>query len=619
MQAKACMLKIMNNQKEIVIFSFTMTGNRLNRCVQEQLSGCGYLCEGYTTARLRDTEGLKTPDMDLKTWVGQRWGKKMFLFIGASGIAVRCIAPWVKDKYTDSAVLVMDEKGEHVIPLLSGHMGGAVEAAKEIERAMHAKAVITTATDVQGRFAVDIFARKNDLEITDRSLVTRISAAVLEDRPIGFYSELPLAEPVPKGLIQCTSMEELSDYAYGIAVVDRARENFACERKENILFLRSRSFRSIVVGIGCRRGTSKHQIKASLEKILKEHGLKLENVSCLASIDLKKEEPGILAFSREHHLPFYTYSARELQKVSGEITGSDFVLKTAGVDNVCERAARYCAPEGKLLQPKRIAGGITLALVEGKLPGILLFGGTTESLELLAFLRTLRAEVTVSVATEYGKEGIAEDEKTKVICGRMDREEMSSFIQEHSIDLVIDATHPFAAEVTRQIMQACERTETEYIRCLREETKTPEEGTDQAVYVSSVKEAVEYLKTVKGRILITTGSKELRRFCEIPDYRARCCARVLSVPDSIMSSAECGFSGKNLIAMQAPFSKEMNIAAIHYADADFFVTKESGDAGGMKEKIQACTETGTTLVVIRRPKETGRSVEEVCKDLREKY
>ena len=130
MQAKACMLKIMNNQKEIVIFSFTMTGNRLNRCVQEQLSGCGYLCEGYTTARLRDTEGLKTPDMDLKTWVGQRWGKKMFLFIGASGIAVRCIAPWVKDKYTDSAVLVMDEKGEHVIPLLSGHRVGAVEAAK---------------------------------------------------------------------------------------------------------------------------------------------------------------------------------------------------------------------------------------------------------------------------------------------------------------------------------------------------------------------------------------------------------------------------------------------------------------------------------------------------------
>lgn len=141
----------------------------------------------------------------------------------------------------------------------------------------------------------------------------------------------------------------------------------------------------------------------------------------------------------------------------------------------------------------------------------------------------------------------------------------------------------------------------------------------EIVCMDSVREAVEYLKSVKGNILITTGSKELWKFCEIPDYQTRCFARVLSVPDSVASSAGCGFLGRHLIAMQAPFSKEMNIATIHYADASFFVTKESGEAGGMKEKIQACSETGTTLVVIRRPGETGKPVKEVCGDLDKKF
>lgn len=253
------------------------------------------------------------------------------------------------------------------------------------------------------------------------------------------------------------------------------------------------------------------------------------------------------------------------------------------------------------------------------IPRVLLFGGTTEGLRILGFLQRFDLDLTVSVATQYGRESIRENAKARVVCGRMDKDEMLAWIEKNSVELVIDATHPFATEATRNIQWACKAGRAEYIRCLRKETDPARPAETQAVYVDSVQEAVEYLKRTEGNILITTGSKELGRFCEIPDYQTRCFARVLSVTDSVKSSVECGFVGRNLIAMRAPFSKEMNIATIHYADAAFFVTKESGDAGGMREKTEACSETGTTLVVIRRPEEVGSHVEELCKALAKKY
>lgn len=378
----------MNEQKEIAIFSFTGTGNKLNNCICEKLSKCGYICEGYTTSRLEGTEGLKAPAMDMKTWVGRQWGKKSFLFIGAAGIAVRCIAPYVRDKYTDSAVLVMDERGDYVIPLLSGHMGGAVEIAREIEKAVHAAAVITTATDVRGKFAVDVFAKNNGLRITDRQLVTRISAAVLEEEPVGFYSDLPYEEPFPDGLVWCDGMEKLADYAYGIAVVekhgtDSRMENGHQEQKsgacrdvsgaagmkgqgENILVLEMNETGGIVAGIGCRRGTTKEQIQSAFAKLLERHHIGFKDIVKLASIDLKKDEPGILAFAWEYRIPFYTYPAARLKEVLGEMEGSDFVSKITGVDNVCERAARCGSLQGRLIQPKTVIDGITFALVEEK-------------------------------------------------------------------------------------------------------------------------------------------------------------------------------------------------------------------------------------------------------------
>lgn len=247
---------------------------------------------------------------------------------------------------------------------------------------------------------------------------------------------------------------------------------------------------------------------------------------------------------------------------------------------------------------------------------ILLFAGTSEGRMLAEFLGNLSIVSFVSTATEYGTECVEEIPNIRIITGRMDEEAICGFIRKHQIELVIDATHPFARLVTENIKNACSRSEAGYIRCLRDESSTGgDHSYENMVLVDSVAEAVEYLKTREGRIFISTGSKELKLYTEIENYKERCFARVLSTKESVEESVELGFKGAHLIAMQGPFSKELNIAMLKDTDADYFVTKESGKAGGFEEKLEAAKETGVTLVVIGRPAETGHSVEETKKYL----
>ena len=213
----------------------------------------------------------------------------------------------------------------------------------------------------------------------------------------------------------------------------------------------------------------------------------------------------------------------------------------------------------------------------------------------------------------------------------MNEQEIRTFIEKKQIRLVIDATHPFARAVTENIRAACAESgkhlPVRYVRCLRQEEEScggpecgegPEEmsgpdGEVKIIRVDSVQEAVEYLKQTTGNILITTGSKELKLYTAIRDYRERCYARVLSVGPSVQESVKLGFEGSHLIAMQGPFSVEMNLALLHQTNAAYFVTKETGHAGGFGEKLEAARKAGAVLVVIGRPKETGMSLSEVEK------
>ncbi len=293
--------------------------------------------------------------------MGSIWGEKALLFIGAAGIAVRMIAPHVKDKFTDSPVLVMDEQGDYVIPLLSGHVGGAVELAKEIAEKMDAQAVLTTATDVEQKFAVDVFAKKNGLVLTDRKKAKEISAAVLDGKKVGFYSEFPVEGTLPAELEKCDNEAVLGSYDYGIRI---ASEKSRKAEKDSVLELYPKN---LVLGIGCRKGILASEIQRAADEVKEILGFTEKEVCEIVSIDLKKEEEGLLEYAKKWGIPFYTFSAEELSKVECVSSHSEFVQKITGVDNVCERAAILASGEdGMLRMPKRCLDRVTMAVAEKK-------------------------------------------------------------------------------------------------------------------------------------------------------------------------------------------------------------------------------------------------------------
>lgn len=242
---------------------------------------------------------------------------------------------------------------------------------------------------------------------------------------------------------------------------------------------------------------------------------------------------------------------------------------------------------------------------------ILLFAGTTEGRLLWEYCLKHKIPVTASVATEYGESVLSERESSEVLVGRMDGLQIEKLLQNNSYALVIDATHPYAKEVTNNIRTACQRTETEYIRIIRESLDMP-----GLIYVNTMEEAAAYLNLAGERALITTGSKEIRVFTAVKDFEKRLTVRILPDLENIRQCMEAGFKGCNLICMQGPFSEEFNFALLKEIKASYLVTKEAGAYGGFLEKVRAAKKAGVRVIVIRRPKEeAGYTLEEVQKRL----
>lgn len=265
------------------------------------------------------------------------------IFVGACGIAVRAIAPFVQDKTRDPAVIVADETGRFVISLLSGHIGGANGLALRIARALNAQPVITTATDRNHRFSVDAWAAQNGLFIDSLELARQFSAAILE-RDLPLYSDFPAEGALPPGVFWG------KDGDLGAAISCLKHSPFA--RTLHLIPPR------LHLGLGCRRGTP----SSAFEELLGALPLYPQAIRCAASIDLKQNEPGLLDFCAAHAWPTQFYTAEQLMAVPGEFTESEFVKKTVGADNVCERAAMACAGSGAhLVLHKTCAGGVTMA------------------------------------------------------------------------------------------------------------------------------------------------------------------------------------------------------------------------------------------------------------------
>ena len=247
---------------------------------------------------------------------------------------------------------------------------------------------------------------------------------------------------------------------------------------------------------------------------------------------------------------------------------------------------------------------------------VIVFAGTTEGYELCRFLSEHQISVYACAATEYGGKALTETPYLHIHTGRLSREEMEAFFLKEEPNFVLDATHPYAAEVTDNIKSACEKTGFFYQRVLREQGRQAE----KAVYVESTEAAAEFLNTTEGNVLLTTGSKELKKFLGVKDYKERLYARVLSLPSVMEECSAAGFEGKHLIGMQGPFSRELNEAMLRQFHCRYLVTKDSGKAGGFQEKIEAAFSCGAIPVIIGRPlKEEGLSLVECKKWLSQKF
>lgn len=239
---------------------------------------------------------------------------------------------------------------------------------------------------------------------------------------------------------------------------------------------------------------------------------------------------------------------------------------------------------------------------------ILIFGGTTEGRLLAEALSELGADVTVSVATSLGAEELANLARVTVWIGRKNALELIGLLS--LFDLCVDATHPYAAEATRNIRTACERASVPLRRLLRPESEI--EGT---VQVGSCAQAAAFLAETEGNILLTTGSKELSIFAGLDPQRVF--ARVLPTHDGISACEALGLPHSHILALQGPFSQKMNEAVLEQYQIHWLVTKDGGKAGGFAEKLAAARQTGVSVLLVGRPTDTGESFEAILADIKE--
>ena len=316
---------------KLAYLSFTEKGRQLAGRLAAALGGtaqrCGASCslEAWTAAHFSQSDGL--------------------VYVGAAGIAVRAIAPHLKSKTTDPAVVVVDECARYAIPILSGHLGGANDLARAIGRVCGAIPVLTTATDVNSVFAVDEWAKRQNCLVLNPERIKTVSAKLLAGGTVTVQSSWPIAGQPPWNV--CQTEDRGADVLLDIHPGTGEKLHLVP--------------RIAVLGVGCKKNVSFQMLEAALAAFLERTGVCEQAISAVASIDLKKNEPGLLDLCAAHGWPLKTYPAEQLRAVEGQFTPSAFVQGVTGVDNVCERSA-VLASGGTLCQGKTARDGITMAL-----------------------------------------------------------------------------------------------------------------------------------------------------------------------------------------------------------------------------------------------------------------
>lgn len=364
---------------KICIVSFTKKGYELSCDIAHKLKKSAYEVEVFNKCSRLSYENIKNStdenfrntgyiSQNISDWTAAQMSeKKALIFIGACGIAVRAIASSVNNKLKDSPVIVIDELGKFVIPILSGHVGGANELAVLLAALMNATPVITTATDINNKFAVDVFAKKCRLAIVNKDGIAGVSSKVLTGEVVAMsvdWEHIPAKHrQLIKAFLDEADIIKTVDFppAYGADIVVSCEK--AKDPKNGSIYLKPTQF---VLGIGCRRDTAFENIDRAIRQSLLKLQIDISDIDMIASIDVKKDEPGIKQFCDRNRIEFVTYTADELMAVQGEFSASQFVREHVGVDNVCERAAvlacsRECNKAGELIYKKHKYDRVTVA------------------------------------------------------------------------------------------------------------------------------------------------------------------------------------------------------------------------------------------------------------------
>jgi len=327
----------MNTENKLVVFYITDKGGELAQKI---------------TAFYPEARALKFE----RGAVLQAWKDcRKLVFIMAAGIVVRTIAPLLQDKKTDPAVVVINEKGRHVISLLSGHLGGANALAKEISEVVGGEAVITTASDINDLPSIDLWAKERGLVIGNWDLLPQTGTRLVNEGIVHVYSDIDMALP---GAFIKTAKPELAD----IVITNRKKIETAGSEISDRLYLRPVN---LVIGIGCNKGTPAGEIEDVVRKTLDDNNLAFASVHSIATIDKKGDEQGLIAFAKKYSLEITTFTAEELNQVKG-ITVSEAALRATGARAVAEPAALLASKADSLLLRKQKSGNVTVAVSELK-------------------------------------------------------------------------------------------------------------------------------------------------------------------------------------------------------------------------------------------------------------
>lgn len=346
---------------KIAVITLTKRGTSLALKLERQLETDIYVRNEFFESSNENKGNVFSIDSTLAVTIEKIFKHyDSFVFIMACGIVVRTIAPLIKSKTSDPAILVIDEKGQYVISLLSGHIGGANRLAVTIAEKLGGTPVITTSTDVNRMISFDVFAVENNCVIENINDLKYISSELVNGGKVGFYTDCRLKGEIPENICLLSELSEKTQENLKKLVVLSNRTDIP-ETSMKVLLLRPKN---LVLGIGCKQGTAKVEIKNAIEAFLLKNKKSLLAIKCLATIDLKKNEEGLLEACYEYGLELKIIPRFEIESIEKDYTYSEFVKKKVGIASVAEPCSVLGAIKGRLICKKTVYPGITLALSE---------------------------------------------------------------------------------------------------------------------------------------------------------------------------------------------------------------------------------------------------------------